>query len=182
VVPFTVHTHIAAAREEVYDLVADLAARVAWTDHYLDEYRLTRPRSVGPGAAARFRVRKGWAETSIVEAARPRSLREEGRTGRLGGTRTFTEWSFEVPTPGITRVELTYWTEPANRFAGAREGGLRRHLKRNGKRALERLRRVFEESRDRPLARAGIAGWEPGKAARFGSPARVPTGRAEGQG
>ena len=179
--PFTLRTHIAAPREDVYDVVADLAARVAWTDHYVHDYRLTRAQSVGPGAAARFRVRKQWAETSIVEAARPHRLREQGRTGRLGRTQTFTEWTFETPTPGMTRVELAYWTQPANRFDGAREGGMRRHLRRRGKQALERLRRIFEERRDRPLARAGIAGWEPAKAARFGSPARVPTGRAESQ-
>jgi hypothetical protein len=182
VVPFTLHTHIAAPREEVYDLVSDLAARVAWTDHYVDEYRLTRPRSSGPGAAARFRVGNQWAETVIADGDRPRLLREEGRMGRLGRTRTFTEWSFEEPSRGNTRVEMTYWTQPAGRFAALREGRLRRHLRRKCKVALERLRRVFEEERERPLARARIAAWEPAKAPRFGSFVQVPTSRIDPRG
>ncbi len=175
-VPFTVRTHIAAPREAVYDLVADLAARVAYTDHQLEDYRLTYPRSSGVGAAARFRVHGQWAESAIVEASRPRLIREEGRMGRLGRTRTFTEHAFESPGPGLTRVELTFWTEPGTRLDAVKEVlGLRGRMKRGSRQALERLRRVFEEERDRPLARATIAGWEPGKAPRFGSPVQVPT-------
>src|ERR1041385_2540087 len=45
--PVRAHVIISAPREDVYDLVADLAARVAWCDHYEDEFRLTRPRSSG---------------------------------------------------------------------------------------------------------------------------------------
>ncbi len=176
VVPFTVRTHIAAPREAVYDFVADLAARVAYTDHYLEDFRLTRPHAAGVGAAARFRVGGQWAETVIVDSNRPHLLREEGRMGRLGRTRVFAEHSFASPAGGVTRVELTVWTEPRSRLDALRETlGLRGRLKRGSKLALERLRRVFEEDRDRPLARASIAGWEPGKAPRFGSPVQVPT-------
>ena len=175
-VPFTVRTHIAAPREAVFDFVADLAARVAFTDHYLEEFRLTRPRAAGVGAAARFRVRGEWVETAIVEANRPRLIREEGRMGRLGRTRTFTEYAFDSPAEGVARVELTFWTEPGSRVDAITELlGMRGYMKRRSKHALERLRRIFEEERARPLARASIAGWEPGKAARFGSPVQVPS-------
>ena len=109
-------------------------------------------------------------------------MREEGRTGRLGRIKTFTDWTFESPTPGIVRVEHTYWTEPPNAFAGRGEGRLRRILKRRHGQALERLRRIFEEERDRPLARASIAAWEPSKAPRFGSPVRVPVERVDQRG
>jgi hypothetical protein len=35
--------------------------------------------------------------------------------------------------------------------------------------SLRRLRKIFEERPERPLARAGVAGYEPLKAARYGS-------------
>ncbi len=38
----TVHTTISAPREQVFDFIADLAGRPAYTDHYLDDYRLAR--------------------------------------------------------------------------------------------------------------------------------------------
>ena len=177
--PVTVHANVAASREEVFDVVVDMAVRVAFTDHYVQDFHLTRPRSTGVGAAARFKVKSQWAETAIVAVSRPHHVREEGRAGRLGRIRTFTDWTFESSTPGIVRVEQTYWTEPPNLFVSVREGRMRRHLKRRRSQALERLRRIFEEDRDRPLLRATVAGWEPGKAARFGSPARVPTGRGD---
>ena len=180
--PVTVHANVAASREEVFDVVVDMAARVAFTDHYVEDFHLTRPRTAGVDAAARFKVKRQWTETAIVDASRPRHVREEGRTGRLGHIKTFTDWTFESPTPGIVRVEQTYWTEPPSLFVSVREGRMRRHLKRGRSQALERLRRIFEEDRDRPLLRATVAGWEPDKAARFGSPVRVPTGRGDQRG
>lgn len=176
--PVEVHTHIAASRDAVFDMVADLAARPAYMDHWMTDYRLTRPRSTGIGAAARFKLDGTWGETAVVEALRPRRVREEGRMGRLGGTRTVTEWDIESAGPALTRVALSYWTEPAGRVGALREGfGARRSSRRKAKTALERLRRAFENERDKPLVRASIAGWEPGKAARHGSPVQVPGAR-----
>ena len=45
----------------------------------------------------------------------------------------------------------------------------RRWLRRQVKASLSRLRKIFEERPEAPLARATIAGFEPAKAARFGS-------------
>jgi len=47
--------------------------------------------------------------------------------------------------------------------------GARPWLKRQIKGSLRRLRKIFEEQPERPLARAGVAGYEPLKAARYGS-------------
>jgi uncharacterized protein YndB with AHSA1/START domain len=171
--PVRAHVTISAPREQVYDLVADLAARVAWCDHYQREYRLTRPRSSGVGAAARFFAKvprsKTWVEVSIVEASPPRVIREKLRLGRLGRTPGFVEYTFE-PLGSATRVELVLWTEPATRLDSFKESlGARRWLKRQVKTSLSRLRKIFEEQPEAPLARATIAGYEPAKAARFGS-------------
>lgn len=172
--PFTVHASISASREEVFDFVGDLAGRVAFSDHYMEGFRLTHPRSRGPGAAARFRLEpplmSTWCELVIDEYDRPRRIVERLRLWRLGRTPAVAVYEFLVDSPGSTRVELTVWSDPATRLDALKESlGARRWLRRQTSTALERLRLVFEEERDRPLARTGIAGYEPLKAARFGS-------------
>jgi uncharacterized protein YndB with AHSA1/START domain len=171
--PIRAHVTISAPREDVYAFVADLAARVAWCDNWQHDYRLTRPRSSGEGAAARFYVKAPrshtWVELAIVEDAPPRVLRERLRLHRLGRTPGFVEYTFE-PLGSATRVEMVLWTEPATRLDAFKESlGARSWLKRQVKSSLSRLRRIFEERQEAPLARATIAGYEPAKAARFGS-------------
>lgn len=167
-IPVTVHTHISASREEIYDYLVDLAGRVAFTDHYLEKYHLTSPRSSGQGAGARFRMRGQWAEIVIVEAVRPRRIAEEGGLGRLGRTRLYSEYELSRAGEGFTRVELRIGTEPGGRSGPGEGFRARRWYRRQSKVALERLRKVFEEQREGPLARAAVAGYEPSKAPRFG--------------
>lgn len=172
--PVTVHSSISAPREEIFDFVVDLAGRVAYCDHYMRDLRLTRPRSAGKGAAARFLldtpVGSQWAEIGIVEADRPRRIEEEGRVGRLGRSRIGAIYEFVPDVRGLTRVELTVWTKPGTRGDALKEAmGGRRWLARHAKTALERLRMIFEERPDGALARASIAGYEPLEAPRFGA-------------
>jgi uncharacterized protein YndB with AHSA1/START domain len=172
--PIRAHVTISAPREQVYDLMADLAARLAWCDHYQHDYHLTRPRSAGKGAGARFKVKapfnRTYAELAIHDAARPRMIREELRIGRLGRTRGFAEYELEPVGRGATRVDLIVWTEPATPLDKFKESlGGRPWLRRQVRKSLRRLRAIFEEETSKPLARATIAGWEPAKAARFGT-------------
>jgi uncharacterized protein YndB with AHSA1/START domain len=172
--PFTVHACIAAPREEVFDFVADLAARPSYCDHYMLEFRLAHPRSSGPGAAARFKLDpplvSTWAEISIAEYDRPRRIVERSRLWRAGRTPAAAVYEFIPDAGGMTRVELSMWSDPATRLDAFKESlGARGWLQRQAKTALERLRLVFEEERDGALTRAGIAGYEPLKAARFGA-------------
>jgi uncharacterized protein YndB with AHSA1/START domain len=166
----TVDTHISAPREEVFDFVADLAGRPAYTDHYLEDYRLARMDPVGKGAAARFRVRGQWAELSIRDADRPRRLVEEIRWGRRGRNRSLAVYDFLSELGAVTHVELTSLSEPATPIDRMREIGAASWVRRNTKIALERLRMIFEEPPEAPLARATVAGYEPLKAPRFGAP------------
>ena len=166
----TVHTTISAPREQIFDFVADLAGRPAFTDHYLEDYRLARAMPIGKGAAARFKLRDQWAELSIREADRPRRIIEELRWGRVGRNRALAVWDFVRETGGVTRVDLTTYGEPATIVDRLKEVGAAGFVRRNTKTALERLRMIFEEKRDRPLKRATIAGYEPLKAPRFGAP------------
>ncbi len=171
---FTVHVHISAPRERVYEQIADVAARPAWSDHYTKDYRLLTPRSVGEGAGGRYRLDAPggtrYVEFTVVEARPPRRLVEEGRTGRLGRTRYGAEYELSESGRGVTRVELTIWTEPENAVERLREAvRFRSWLRRRASKGLDRLRRILEEGGREPLARATIAGYEARKAPRFGA-------------
>jgi uncharacterized protein YndB with AHSA1/START domain len=167
---------ISAPRDEVFAFVADMANRVAWMDHFLKDFRLTRVQPVGVGAGAAFVIDAPLfpqrAEYQIVEAVSPRRLVERGRIGRWGRTTGWSEWEF-TDAYGATEVTVTVWTEPGIRWDAIKEGiGFARPwAKRQMSASLRRLRAIFEEQPERPLARAGIAGYEPLKAARYGSQA-----------
>jgi uncharacterized protein YndB with AHSA1/START domain len=179
----TVSTVISAPREEVFDFVCDLAGRPAYTDHFMRDYRLARVDPVGPGAAARFQLRaplaKEYAELTIIEADRPWQIVEEIRVGRRGRNRSVAVYEFTVEGGGVTRVELTTYSEPATVIDRVKELGAAGWIRRQTKKALERLRLIFEEPPGGELKRATIAGYEPAKAPRFGAhtgmdPSRAP--------
>ena len=179
----TVSATISAPREEVFDFVCDLAGRPAYTDHFMRDYRLARVDPVGPGAAARFQLRaplaKEYAELQIMEADRPRRIVEEIRVGRRGRNRSVAVYEFIVYGGGVTRVELTTYSEPATIIDRVKELGAAAWIRRQTKKALERLRLIFEEPPRGELKRATIAGYEPDKAPRFGAhtgmdPSRAP--------
>ena len=179
----TVSTVISAPREEVFDFVCDLAGRPAYTDHFMRDYRLARVDPVGPGAAARFQLRaplaKEYAELTIIEADRPWQIVEEIRVGRRGRNRSVAVYEFTVEGGGVTRVELTSYSEPATIIDRVKELGAAGWVRRQTKKALERLRLIFEEPPRGELKRATIAGYEPAKAPRFGAhtgmdPSRAP--------
>ena len=163
---------ISAPREEVFDFVADLAARPTFTGHFMDDYRLARVQPVGVGAAARFKLdaplANEYAELTITKADRPRQIIEEIRYGRRGRNRSVAVYDFSRESGSVTRVELTTFSEPATIVDRLKEIGAAGWLKRKTNRALDRLRMVFEEPDRVKLKRATIAGYEPEKAARFG--------------
>jgi uncharacterized protein YndB with AHSA1/START domain len=170
----TAHTYISAPREDVFDLIADLSYRPAWTGHFMSEFRLDTPRSSGAGAGARYRLDapfyKQWVETDIIDAERPRAIVEATKGGR--GNRTTGEVLFELSREGrgLTRVDMTIWSEPGTPREAVKEKlGARPWLRRKAKVALDRLREILEEQPDRPLPRATVAAWEPMKAPRFGT-------------
>ena len=124
--PVTVHAVISAPREEIFDLLADLSRRPAWTDHWLGEYRLARANPVGLGAAARFAIDpplrpRQWAEISIAEIDRPRRIVEAGRIGRIGRSEFTAVYELEAAGPGATRVSMTTWTDPGHPMDALRE-------------------------------------------------------------
>jgi uncharacterized protein YndB with AHSA1/START domain len=178
----TVSTVISASREEIFDFVCDLAARPAFTDHFMRDYRLARVNPVGAGAAARFQLRapfaKEYAELQITEVDRPRRIVEELAVGRRGRNRSLAVYDFSEERPGVTRVELTTLSEPATPIDRVKELGAAGWTRRQTSKALNRLRMIFEEPRRGELKRATIAGFEPDKAPRFGVAAGMDPSRA----
>jgi hypothetical protein len=168
----TVHTVISAPREEIFDFVSDLSLRPSFTDHYMHEFRLARVNPRGVGAAARFRLglplAREWAELEIKTCDRPNRIVEEGRIGRLGRSRLVAVYDFIPEAAGTTRVELTAYSEPANAIEKIKQGGAHGWMKRRARKALRRLRDLFEEGRVEEVRGIAIAGSDPGKAPRFG--------------
>ena len=157
--PVSTRITIDAPREVVFELLCDLSARPAFTDHFLTDYRLLRVDPVGPGAGARFRLDSGsWMDTAIEEVDPPSLIREHGRGGRLNRVPAVTVWELaEGAAPGTSEVTVTFWTEPANPLDRLRElTGAAGFFRRNWKRALDRLKEVAEA--ERPLQRVAVAG------------------------
>lgn len=173
-IPVALDTYIAAPREDVFDFVADLANRPAWTDHFQREYHLTRStRTATAGSGARYRTdppfgKHLYSDLALVEIDRPRRILEEGVQGKLNRSRVQVMWELTQEGPALTRVTFEMRTEPAGRLAALSEIGAQGYYKRRWKTALTRLRRIFEERPEGELARATVAGHEPLKAPRYG--------------
>ena len=173
-IPVALDKHIAAPREELFDFVADIAARPSWNDHFQSEFHLTRLRTAPTGAAARYRTgppfqRQLYSDLAIVELERPRRIFEEGVQGRLNRGRVQIVWDFSQEGPGMTKVAFEMRTEPGGRLQAVVEAlGAHGYYKRQYTTALERLRMIFEERPEGELARASVAGYEPLKAPRYG--------------
>jgi len=163
--PVTVSVIVDAPREEVFDYLQDIARRPEFTDHFLADWHLTRERSVGMGAGARFRVkmplnRFAWADTSLVELERPYSIVEAGRGGKANRVRTLATWRLAQAASGTTRVSLTYETLPVMPSDHLRDAlGARRWTQRQLARALRRLQSIVEgDVQARTSANPDVAG------------------------
>jgi uncharacterized protein YndB with AHSA1/START domain len=146
--PVSARITIDAPREQVFDLLLDLAARPAFMDHFAERYQLLREQPVGVGAGARFKLRHagGWMDSVIAESEPPHRLVERGHGGRLNRVPNVTEWTLkDSPGPSGCEVAVTFWTEPTRLFD--RLSDLRhseRRLTRGFRRALDRLRALAE--------------------------------------
>ena len=154
-------------------------ARPTWTTSSKD-YRLARVNPVGEGAAARFRLRvplaTEYGELLVKEVDRPRRIVEELRVGRRGRNRSVAVYDFTQEAPNLTRVELTHLQRARDRVDRVREIGAAWWVRRRTKKALDRLRAIFEDPRDR----AAEPGDHRGLRGRKGSPLRGAHGHGPG--
>jgi hypothetical protein len=180
-IPVTVHAFISAPREDLFDFILDYGVRPAWCDHFIDDYRLASPHSVGKGAGARYLLDapgyRHYVEATIVEADPARRVVEALHGGRNGRSRGEWVWDLTREAGALTRVRTTLaWDPGTPREAFKEKFGSTRWTRRQLKTALERLRVIFEERPDRPLARATIAGFEPLRSPRFGVSQKIVRG------
>jgi uncharacterized protein YndB with AHSA1/START domain len=149
--PLTISTVISAPREAVFDYLQDIANHAEFTDHFLEDWHLTRIDSLGRGAGARFRVaaplhRFSWADVTFAEVEPPHRIVEVGRTGKNNRIRTLGVWQLDPGPAGATRVSFTVQTWPATHSDRFMESlGGRGWLRRKHRRALRRLRAILEQ-------------------------------------
>jgi uncharacterized protein YndB with AHSA1/START domain len=160
--PISAEIEIDVPRERVFELVGDLAARPAFTDHFLSGFHLTRLESSGVGAGARFRVeqplRSVWMDTTITELQPSHLIVEHGQGGRVNRIRTRTVWELTEGPGSLTTVRVAHWTEPGVVDRALElASGASFWQQRRWREALRRLRYLLESDSPRP-ARLAVAG------------------------
>jgi uncharacterized protein YndB with AHSA1/START domain len=114
--PVSAEVEIDVPRERAFEAISDLSLRPAFTDHFLADFHLTRIESTGVGAGARFRFavwpRQVWMDTTIAELEQPHRIVEHGRGGRTNRISSTTLWELTEGPGSLTRVRVSYWTEP----------------------------------------------------------------------
>jgi len=161
--PLSVSIVIGRPREEVFDYLADIANHLEFTDHFVDDFHLTREDTVGLGAGARFHLkaplqRFSWMGVQFIEVERPWRIVEAGRGGKYNRIRALSSYELEPGPDDTTRVKLTIETVPATPTDRLMElFGVRSWTRRQHRRALSRLRSILEEGSRRGV-RATIAG------------------------
>jgi uncharacterized protein YndB with AHSA1/START domain len=151
--PASASITIDAPREQVFELIADLANRPAFCDHFMSGYHLQRLESRGLGAGARFHVAARrfpmWMDSVITEIEEPYRLVERGRGGHANRMGVGTAWELVEGASSGTEVTVSFWTEPANLLDSVRGRlGAGRWYARQWKRALRRLRDLIESGEE----------------------------------
>lgn len=149
--PVFTEVDIDAPREEIFDYLIDFDTRPFLYGDTVRNFRLLRLKSRGVGAGARwqFKRKNAWADSTITAAEPPRRISERGATGKYNKSATGTEWELEETAAGVTRVRISYWTEPTgmakafDRLSGG-AGWHRRRLEKAG----HRLREAIESGRE----------------------------------
>jgi uncharacterized protein YndB with AHSA1/START domain len=164
--PVSAEIEIDVPRQRAFEAIADLSLRPAFTDHFLADFHLTRIEPTGVGAGARFRIavrpRRVWMDTTIVEVKSPHRLVEHGRGGRANRIPSTTLWELTEGPGGLTKVRVSFWTEPANPVDRGLEllsaGSI--PYERRWREALRRLRELLE-SGELDRERLAVAGGNP---------------------
>ncbi len=164
--PLSAEIEIDVPRRRAFEAIADLSLRPAFTDHFLSDFHLTRIESAGIGAGARFRFavwpRRVWMDTTIVEADEPHRIVEHGRGGRGNRIPSTTLWELTEGPGSLTKVRVSYWTEPSNPIDRGLEllSAASIPYERRWREALRRLRERLE-SGEPGAHRVAVAGGNP---------------------
>ncbi|MDQ6807172.1 MAG: SRPBCC family protein [Actinomycetota bacterium] len=159
----SVSTVISKPREEVFEYLADIANHAEFTDHYLTDWHLTRERSYGMGAGARFRIkapfaRFAWADMTLAEVDPPFRIVEQGRGGKYNRVRLLGTYTLSDGPDETTNVEYRFETRPVQPSDRLMEvlGG-RAWTRRQAAKGMRRLRAILEGN-GTPGPRPSISG------------------------
>lgn len=160
--PVSAEIEIDVPRQRAFAAIGDLSLRPAFTDHFLSDFHLTRIEPTGIGAGARFRIdvrpRRVWMDTTIAELDPPHRVLEHGRGGRGNRIPSTTLWELTEGPGGMTKVRVSYWTEPTPVDRGLELlSAASIPYERHWREALRRLRELLESDQlgERRLAVAG---------------------------
>ena len=161
--PCTITQRIASPPSAVFDYLSDAANFPEFTDHFLDDWHMTREETYGLGAGGRFKeelpfARFGWGDMAIVEREEPRLLVLAGRSGKYNRIRTLTIFQLSDDGDNGTIIELSLETHPvypSDKFLEALAQN--RSRTRGWKKSLRRLAAILEHGEQRG-ERATIAG------------------------
>jgi uncharacterized protein YndB with AHSA1/START domain len=144
--PVSAEISIDTPREAVFELLSDVSARPAFTDHFATGFHLLRLEPIGRGAGARFHLKEtGWIDSVIDEVEHPHRLVERGRGGYLNRIPNTTEWLLSETGTGGCEVRVTFWTKPEHLLDKLRDArASERRLAKDLRRALARLRELAE--------------------------------------
>jgi uncharacterized protein YndB with AHSA1/START domain len=161
--PVVASREINASRERVFDYLSDIANHSVFCDHFLRDFRLERLQSIGRGASASFclgfPLGRQCGDIVFTELERPQTIVAEGGLGRIGRIDVRVAWTLTVAAQGVTRVELSFVTEPTTAAERLREAlGMRWWLRRQVRLALRRLGAVLEGAERSPEPVRAAAG------------------------
>ncbi|MGI8632431.1 MAG: SRPBCC family protein [Solirubrobacterales bacterium] len=163
--PVTATVTIDAPREEVFARLRDAADRPGFTDHFLSSYSLLSITGGHEGSGARFHIDSPvhgiWADSVITAIEEPHRIDEHGHWGRGNRIPTSTIWEMMEAGDGMTRITVTFWTEPE-----VIEDRLKERFfptgwyRRQWRKALRRLKDQVESGEQAP-APVSVAGGNP---------------------
>ena len=138
--PITATTTIERPQEELYDLIADLRAHEAWTDHMLVDWS---------GDASRVRVRAAmpgpadWLDIETLELERP-SRTVERTTGAKGRRISYGTYTLRSLGPSSSEVTFELRIETMPQREKLLAPVLRPWLQRVNDKAMKRLKEHAE--------------------------------------
>lgn len=133
-------------RDEVYDLIGDLAAHERWTDHFLTDWRIEGdPRAVGCKLYARAKGagKHDQVVLEVMESTPDRTV-EHGRGGK--GLKRGTSGIYEMKPVGEGRTEITFinevteWANPVEKLFSPLANV---YLRKQSGRAMDRLKEIL---------------------------------------
>lgn len=148
--PVTIKVTVASTREDVFGYLVDIANYAQFLDHCFVDWHLTRERSSGRGAGARFRLaipgnRYSWGDLTLVELESPYRITAYGRMGKNNRTKLLNSFRIVEATSGVVHIEWIFETEPATLADRIMESfGLRLWMRFKLRKAAKRLVAILE--------------------------------------